>query len=117
FENFMAMLDDVDYLEAEDGTTGLAIAREVRPEVIFLDIDLPDMSGYDVLAEIRSDPDLRHTPVIALTANAMSGDAERGLKAGFDRYLPKPFSLDEILGAVTEHRGAIERRKHPRENT
>tara|TARA_R110002072_G_scaffold200294_2_gene358024 strand:+ start:815 stop:4195 length:3381 start_codon:yes stop_codon:yes gene_type:complete len=117
FENFMAMLDDVDYLEAEDGTTGLAIAREVRPEVIFLDIDLPDMSGYDVLAEIRSDPDLRHTPVIALTANAMSGDAERGLEAGFDRYLPKPFSLDEILGAVTEQRDAIERRKHPREKT
>ena len=114
FENFMEMLEDIDYFEAEDGTTGLAIARDVRPEVIFLDIDLPDMSGYDVLAEIRSDPDLRHTPVIALTANAMSGDAERGLGAGFDRYLPKPFKLEEILAAVTEQRDAIERRKRPR---
>ncbi|UTW53005.1 PAS domain S-box protein [bacterium SCSIO 12827] len=117
FENFMEMLEDVDYLEAEDGTTGLAIAREVRPEVIFLDIDLPDMSGYDVLAAIRADPDLRDTPVIALTANAMSGDAERGLEAGFERYLPKPFGLDEILGAVTEQQEAIERRKHPRKKT
>ena len=111
----MEMLDDVEYLEAEDGTTGLAIARDVRPDVIFLDIDLPDMNGYDVLAEIRSDPELRYTPVIALTANAMSGEAERGLDAGFDRYLPKPFKLEEILAAVTEQRGVIERRKRPRE--
>ncbi len=117
FENFMEMLDDVEYLEAEDGTTGLAIARERRPDVIFLDIDLPDMSGYDVLAEIRADPDLRHTPVLALTANAMSGDAERGLDAGFDRYLPKPFKLEEILAAVTEQREVIERRKRPRTNS
>ncbi len=114
FENFMEMLDDVEYLEAEDGATGLAIARDVHPDVIFLDIDLPDMSGYDVLAEIRSDPQLRHTPVIALTANAMTGDAERGLDAGFDRYLPKPFKLEEILAAVTEQRDAIERRQRPR---
>ncbi|MCF3629630.1 PAS domain S-box protein [Thalassospiraceae bacterium LMO-SO8] len=114
FENFMEMLDDVEYLEAEDGATGLAIARDVHPDVIFLDIDLPDMNGYDVLAEIRSDPELRYTPVIALTANAMSGDAERGLDAGFDRYLPKPFKLEEILTAVTEQRDVIERRKRPR---
>ncbi|MAY68074.1 MAG: hypothetical protein CMM77_13230 [Rhodospirillaceae bacterium] len=115
FENFMEMLDDVEYLEAEDGTSGLAMAREMSPAVIFLDIDLPDMSGYDVLAEIKSDPQLKHIPVIALTANAMSGDAERGLDAGFNGYLSKPFSLDEILTTVTEQRDALERRSRPRE--
>ncbi len=100
FRHYMSVLKGVTIIEAEDGPRGIAMARSRMPDLIFLDINLPGMNGYDVLEELKADPSLRSIPVIALTANAMEGDAERGLQKGFVRYLSKPARLDEVMRAV-----------------
>jgi two-component system, cell cycle response regulator DivK len=87
-------------IEAEDGLSGLQAAAEHHPELILLDINLPDIDGLEVAARLKSDTALTHIPVIALTANAMVGDRERLLAGGCDAYLPKPISRTDLLGAV-----------------
>ncbi len=104
FRYYMEALENIELLEAEDGLTGLPLARTEEPDLIFLDINLPGMNGYDILQEIRSDPRIKATKVIALTANAMSGDAERGIEAGFDQYLAKPVRLEQLTNLIAEER-------------
>ncbi len=89
--------------EYENGRDTLAGLRARRPDLVLLDISLPDIDGNEVLDQIRSDPALRALPVIALTANALEGDRERYLAAGFDGYVPKPV-LDEthLLNAIAQ---------------
>ncbi|MCS6835085.1 MAG: response regulator [Anaerolineae bacterium] len=89
-----------DMLEAMDGTTGLEMARTRRPDLILMDINLPDIDGVQVTSMIKANPALRHIPVIALTANAMFGDRERFLEAGCDGYLAKPVSRKELLETI-----------------
>jgi two-component system cell cycle response regulator DivK len=86
-------------IEAEDVANG---ARSLRPDldVVLLDIQLPDGSGEDLLALIRARADLRHLPVVAVTANAMRGDRERFLHAGFDHYITKPIDTRTFCGEV-----------------
>lgn len=100
FRQYMSVLKGVTIIEAEDGPRGIAMARSRIPDLIFLDINLPGMSGFDVLKELKADPSLRQIPVVALTANAMEGDAERGLERGFTRYLTKPVRLEEVIRTV-----------------
>jgi PAS domain S-box-containing protein len=83
-------------MEAADGREALRKIRETRPDLVLLDIQMPEMDGYAVLREIRSDPALRGLRVVALTAFAMQGDRERALEAGFDDYLAKPVSVAEL---------------------
>lgn len=83
--------------EYEDGPEALAGLRRDRPDLLILDISLPGMDGEEVLANIRADTSLRDLPVIALTAHAMAGDRERLLEAGFDHYLAKPITDEEVL--------------------
>jgi CheY-like chemotaxis protein len=71
-----------------------------RPEVILMDINLPDISGYEALKILRSDPATTHIPIIAISANAMPPDIERSLKAGFFRYLTKPINVGEFMEAL-----------------
>ncbi|MCP5285047.1 MAG: PAS domain S-box protein [Burkholderiaceae bacterium] len=78
---------------ATDGPAGLAAARAQRPALILLDIHLPGMDGYEVLARLRADPLTREVPVVALTAQAMPSDARRAIEAGFAEYLSKPIDL------------------------
>jgi PAS domain S-box-containing protein len=80
-------------VEASNGREALAKIREARPDLVLLDIQMPEMDGYAVLREIRGDPALRDLRVVALTAFAMQGDRERALQAGFDDYLTKPISV------------------------
>ncbi len=94
---FMAQQPNVRLATAGDGPAGLALARANRPDIILLDIHLPGPDGYEVLAQLRADPQLRATPVVALSADAMPYDIQRGLSAGFDRYLAKPVDLAELL--------------------
>ena len=101
FEAFVSIRRDVRLRTAEDGTAGLERARERRPDVIVLDIQMPGMNGYEVLRQLRGDPRLCDVPVIALSADAMPHDVQRGLAAGFDRYLSKPVVLAELLDALT----------------
>jgi two-component system, cell cycle response regulator DivK len=77
---------------AISGRQTLATAREDLPDIVVLDIQLPDMDGYQVLGELRADPRTASIPVVAVTAYAMVGDRDDALAAGFDGYLPKPIT-------------------------
>jgi signal transduction histidine kinase/CheY-like chemotaxis protein len=87
-------------LAARDGAPGLALARRHLPDIVLLDLNLPGMSGLDVLRELRRDPRTARIPVIALTANAMPDDVERALAAGFFRYLTKPIDIARFNDAI-----------------
>jgi signal transduction histidine kinase len=84
------------------GDAGLAMARARRPDLVLLDIHLPGMDGYQVLQALRADPTLREVPVIAMSADAMPHDVQRGLAAGFDRYIAKPVNLEALLRAIAD---------------
>ncbi|MDA8100100.1 MAG: response regulator [Nitrospiraceae bacterium] len=84
-------------LAATDGNDTLRKVREFRPDVLFLDIMMPEVNGYDICRAIKSDPELRGTYVIMLTAKGQAVEQERGRMAGADRYIVKPFSPMEIL--------------------
>ena len=85
---------------ASDGLTAIALAREARPDLILMDVQMPEMDGLETTRRLRADPALRLTPIIAVTALAMPGDREQCLDAGMDDYLSKPLGLKELHGAV-----------------
>ncbi|BAN34561.1 PAS/PAC sensor hybrid histidine kinase [Sulfuricella denitrificans skB26] len=87
-------------LSAHDGNLGIAVARTHLPDVILLDINLPGISGFQVLKILREDPLTAHIPVLAISANAMPRDVETGLEAGFFRYLTKPIKVHEFIEAL-----------------
>src|SRR5450432_1142497 len=84
-------------LSARTGDIGIELARAARPDVILMDINLPGMSGIKAMQILRADTLTQHIPVVALSANAMPRDIERGLQAGFFRYLTKPLRVEELL--------------------
>jgi two-component system cell cycle response regulator DivK len=89
-------------LEAEDGETGVAMAAAHRPDLILMDIQLPVVDGYEATRRIKSDPALRHIPVIAVTSYALSGDEVRARAAGCDSYVAKPFSPRLLLATIRQ---------------
>ena len=91
---------DVTLVHAGQGREGLEMARSRRPDVVFLDLHLPDMSGEDVLRTIRSDEALHTIPVILLTADATVGRTERLQSLGATAHLPKPFAIEQVLNAL-----------------
>lgn len=93
-------LPDTRLLTAARADEGLGLALTERPDFIILDIGLPDMSGYDLLSYLRDDPALDGTPIVALSANAMPEDLERGREAGFAEYLTKPVHVDRLLATI-----------------
>jgi two-component system, cell cycle response regulator DivK len=89
-------------LQARDGTTGWQMAQEHRPNLILLDIQLPDITGFDVISWLKGDEGLQSIPVIAVTAFTMKGDKDTCLSNGFDAYISKPISIHDFLQTV-EH--------------
>jgi len=87
-------------LEAEDGLSGIESARRLRPDLILMDINMPDMDGYAVTTRLKSLEETRDIPVIALTANVMLGDRELSLAAGCDGYIAKPIDIDALPGQI-----------------
>lgn len=87
-------------LEAMDGESGLLLAREARPDLVLMDVQMPGMDGLTVVRMLRADPATAGLKVLALTALAMKGDAERVLAAGCDAYLAKPFQYRELIDTV-----------------
>ncbi len=81
-------------IEAEDGKIGLKLAQEHIPDLILMDINLPEMDGYEVTARIRKMEDLARIPIVAMTANVMKGDREKTFAAGCDGYIQKPIDVD-----------------------
>jgi two-component system cell cycle response regulator DivK len=88
---------------ATDAETGLALARNERPDLILMDIQLPDMDGLQATALLKKDNATRAIPVIALTALAMKGDEERIRAAGCDGYIAKPLAYREFLATISAH--------------
>jgi PAS domain S-box-containing protein len=99
-EKLIARRPDVRLLTAVDGNLGIELARAAQPEVILMDINLPGMNGTEAMKILRKDPATAHIPVLALTANAIPHDIERGLEAGFFRYLTKPIKVNEFMDAL-----------------
>ena len=96
-EQLIARRPDVRLLSASDATRGIQLAREHRPDVILMDINLPGISGIRALRILRDDPLTQRIPVVAISANAMPHDIRRGLEAGFFRYLTKPIKVDAFM--------------------
>jgi signal transduction histidine kinase/CheY-like chemotaxis protein len=114
-EEIVSFRPDLRLLSAPDGRLGIELARAHRPAIILMDLNLPGLSGFDALRELRDDPATAAIPVIALTANAMARDIERGLSSGFFRYLTKPIDIDEFASAIDSTLAWIEQRRAAQE--
>jgi two-component system cell cycle response regulator DivK len=86
--------------EAEDGGAGVAMAAQIKPDLILMDIQLPVLDGYEATRRIKADPQLAHIPIVAVTSYALSGDEAKTRAAGCDGYIAKPFSPRELLALV-----------------
>ena len=89
-------------IEAKDAETGLEAACEHLPDIILMDIALPGMSGLEATQLIKSDPELAHIPVIAVTSSAMVGDEKKALKAGCDGFISKPIDVNTFVEDMEE---------------
>jgi two-component system cell cycle response regulator DivK len=92
-------------LEAADGATGVASAKSDRPDIILMDIQMPIIDGYEATRRIKADPNLTHTPVIAVSSFAMKGDEEKARAAGCDHYVTKPYSPMQLLRRIRGYLG------------
>ena len=90
-------------IEAKDAADGLASANESRPDLILIDINLPEVDGLTLARQIKSVPDLATTPLVVLTANVMRGDRERSLGAGCDGYIQKPIDVDLLPRQISQY--------------
>ena len=92
-------------IEAVDGGEGLAMAESHRPDLILMDIQMPVLDGYETTRQIKANPELAATPIIAVTSYALSGDDIKAKNAGCNDYLAKPYSTRELLAKVREYIG------------
>lgn len=106
----MAALGPIQLHVAESGPEGLALARDLRPDVILTDINLPGLSGFELKARLDADPLTRRIPVLALTASALPAEVKRGKAAGFRDYLTKPLDIAALAAALNRALGADEAR-------
>jgi two-component system, cell cycle response regulator DivK len=99
------LLDSAGYemTEAWDGEAGVSAAKEQRPDLILMDIQLPHMDGYEATRRIKADPELKSIPVIAVTSYALSGDDDKAHAAGCDGYVTKPYSPRELLAKIRQY--------------
>jgi two-component system response regulator len=98
------VLSSLDYevIAAKDGEEAIEIAKTEKPDLILMDLSLPRMDGWTATRQLKSNTELAHIPVIALTAHAMIGDRERALAAGCDDYISKPINIRELAGKLTQ---------------
>jgi two-component system, cell cycle response regulator DivK len=89
------------FAEARDAHAALELIAAQTPDLILMDINMPDIDGYTLTTRLRSMPQLLNTPIIALTANVMKGDRERCLEAGCDGYIQKPMDVDKLPGQIS----------------
>jgi signal transduction histidine kinase/ActR/RegA family two-component response regulator len=99
-EQLIARRPDVRMLSAADGNLGIEFARAYQPDVILMDINLPGISGIEAMKILRADPSTAHIPIMALSANAVPRDIQKGLDAGFFNYLTKPIKVNQFMAAL-----------------
>jgi len=87
-------------VEAETAIHAMDILQEIHPDLILMDINLPEFDGYSLTTHLKMHPDFRNVPIIALTANVMHGDRERSLQAGCDGYIQKPIDVDILPAQI-----------------
>ena len=97
FENDLLRAHDYDTILSVDGSDALSLAREHHPDLIIMDIQLPEVSGIEHTKALKADDALKDIPILAVTAFAMSGDKEKILEAGCDGYIAKPISVSDLL--------------------
>lgn len=104
-ENILELLDAEGFeaIAAENGSIGLNLAQQQLPDLILCDVLMPELDGYGVLTALRSLKTTSKIPFMFLTAKAAKTDFTQGMKLGANAYLTKPFTLDELLGAITIH--------------
>lgn len=99
-ELIVGKIEGLSMVSAHTGELGLEMARASKPDLIILDINLPGMSGLELVRRLKKDAVTAQIPVLALSAAATQNDIDEGLKAGFDRYLTKPVIVPEVLDAI-----------------
>ncbi|WP_157045786.1 PAS domain-containing hybrid sensor histidine kinase/response regulator [Polaromonas sp. JS666] len=99
-EDLIARRSDIRLLSARDGISGIAMAKASQPDIILMDINLPGISGIKAVQILCADPLTAHIPVVALSANAIPRDIEKGMEAGFFRYLTKPIRINEFMDTL-----------------
>lgn len=92
-------------VEAENATQALKVVKDLTPNLILMDINMPEMDGYTLTKMIKAIPHLSNIPVLAITANVMKGDRERTLQAGCDGYIDKPIDIDKFYETITQFLG------------
>jgi two-component system cell cycle response regulator DivK len=90
------MVEGYEVVEAEDGMTGINLAMQERPDLVLMDMNLPEVDGYELTRLLREKSEMEGIPIIAMTANVMHGDREKTLEAGCDGYIPKPIDVDAL---------------------
>jgi two-component system cell cycle response regulator DivK len=102
--------DEYEILTAADGAAGIELAKREHPDVILMDLSLPVIDGWEATRQIKANRLMCDIPIIALTAHAMSGDAERALQSGCDDYLSKPFDEQLLFQKLAHFLGDVEQR-------
>ena len=92
-------------IEAADGKAGVAQAKTERPDLILMDIQMPVLDGYDATRQIKANPNLKSTPIIAVSSFAMKGDEEKARASGCDHYVTKPYSPVQLLRLIQGYLG------------
>ena len=92
--------EDYEFTEAKSAKEALVLLKTARPNLILMDINMPDMDGYTLTALIKSMPGFERTPILAITANVMRGDREKSLEAGCDGYIQKPLDVDQLVNEI-----------------
>jgi two-component system cell cycle response regulator DivK len=94
------LAEDYSLLEATDAMDALNVLKTTRPDLILMDINMPDMDGYTLTAKIKSLPGFERVPILAVTANVMRGDKEKTLEAGCDGYIQKPLDIEQLTREI-----------------
>ena len=100
---FILEKHDYQVIQARNGRMGIELAKQAKPDLILLDIQLPVMDGYAVAEELLNNPDLAEVPIVAVTSYAMSGDKERVMAAGCSGYIEKPINPDTFMSDVKKY--------------
>ena len=100
------VLGGYELMSATDGAAGIAMAAAERPDLILMDLNLPEIDGWEATRRLKADPATRDIPIIALSAHAMAGDREKALATGCDDFDTKPIEFDRLLVKIEEAVGA-----------